>query len=200
MTVEPLDLLLECLSKGDVAAVEQVVADYEPYLRVLVRRSLPGPLRAKFDSLDIVQSVWVQVLQALREGTWQITDRARLRGLLVTVARRRLVSGYRRHRTALQREEPGATDLEGLPAPQEPRPSQVAQAGELWEKMLALCPPEHHEVLRLRRQGLLLAEIATRTGLHEGSVRRILRQLARQLALDQEPLAAEGHDPRGPVS
>jgi RNA polymerase sigma-70 factor (ECF subfamily) len=92
-------------------------------------------------------------------------------------------------------------DLEGVPAAHEPRPSEVAQAGELWERMLALCPPEHHEVLRLRRQGVLLTEIASRTGLHEGSVRRILRQLARQLALDQEPLAAgDGSDPRGPAS
>jgi RNA polymerase sigma-70 factor (ECF subfamily) len=182
MDVQPLDLLLERLTRGDMAAAEQVVADYEPYLRMLVRRSLPGPLRAKFDSIDVVQSVWVQVLHALRSGAWQITDRARLRALLVTVARRRLISRYRHHRTAVEREQPGGADLEGLPAPRQPRPSEVAQAGELWERMLALCPPEHHELLRLRRQGLLLDEIAARTGLHEGSIRRVLRRLARQLA------------------
>jgi RNA polymerase sigma-70 factor (ECF subfamily) len=50
--------------------------------------------------------------------------------------------------------------------------------------MLALCPPEYHEILHLKRQGLLLDEIANRTGLHEGSVRRILRRLARQLAFE----------------
>ncbi len=194
MDAEPLDRLLERLGQGDVAAAEQIVADYEPYLRMLVRRSLPAPLRAKFDSLDVVQSVWVHVLHAVRTGAWQVTDRARLRALLVTVARRRLVSRYRRHRAALEREEANGADPDGLPAPRQPRPSEVAQAGELWQRMLALCPPEHHELLRLRRQGLLLAEIAGRTGMHEGSVRRILRRLARQLALEQEPLAA-GSDP-----
>jgi RNA polymerase sigma factor (sigma-70 family) len=198
MSGEPLDLLLERLGRGDMAAVEQVVADYEPYLRMLVRHALPAPLRSKFDSLDVVQSVWVQVLRALREGAWEVTDRARLRALLVTVARRRLASGYRRHGPALEREERGGADLDGLPAPRQPRPSEVVQAGELWEKMLALCPPEHHELLRLRRQGLLLEEIAARTGMHEGSVRRVLRQLARQLALAQEPLAA-GPGERGPA-
>src|SRR5438067_11123475 len=101
MSVEPLDLLLETLNRGDQAAVERIVADYEPYLRVLVRRSLPAPLRTKFDSIDVVQSVWVHVLRALRDGTWQVTDRARLQALLVTVARRRLVSRYRHHRAAL---------------------------------------------------------------------------------------------------
>jgi RNA polymerase sigma-70 factor (ECF subfamily) len=46
-------------------------------------------------------------------------------------------------------------------------------------------------VLVLRREGLPLAEIAARTGLHEGSVRRILRRLARELALRAEPLTPE---------
>jgi RNA polymerase sigma-70 factor (ECF subfamily) len=190
MSTEPLDLLLERLREGDARAVEQIVADYEPYLRMLVRRSLPVPLRAKFDSLDVVQSVWVQVLRALREGAWEVTDRDRLRGLLVTVARRRLVSRYRHHATAVGLQQAGATEMDGVPAPRQARPSEEAQAGDLWEKMLALCPPEHHEVLRLRRQGLLLHEVAARTGLHEGSVRRILRQLARQLAVAQAPLPA----------
>ena len=48
--------------------------------------------------------------------------------------------------------------------------------------MLELCPPAHHELLRLKRQGLSLAEIAARTSLHEGSVRRILYDLARKVA------------------
>jgi RNA polymerase sigma-70 factor (ECF subfamily) len=188
MDVEPLDLLLERLARGDAAAAEQVLAAYEPYLRALVRRALPGRLRAKFDSIDVVQSVWVHVLRALRAGAWEVGDRARLRALLATVARRRLVSRYRHHRTALEREQPGGAEPDGLPAPHQARPSEVAQAGELWERMLALCPPEHHELLRLRRQGLLLDEIAARTGMHEGSVRRVLRRLARQLALEREPL------------
>jgi RNA polymerase sigma-70 factor (ECF subfamily) len=53
--------------------------------------------------------------------------------------------------------------------------------------MLALCPPAHHELLRLKRQGLGLAEIAARTGLHESSVRRILYNLASRYAESQEP-------------
>jgi RNA polymerase sigma-70 factor (ECF subfamily) len=188
MSTEPLDLLLEPLSRGDLVAVEQVVADYEPYLRALVRHALPGPLRARFDSLDVVQSVWLQVLRALREGAWEIPDRRRLLALLVKVTRRRLVSCCRHHAPSVEREQSWGGGLERLPAPGQPRPSEVAQAGELWERMLALCPPEHHELLRLRRQGLRLREVAARTGMHEGSIRRILRRLARQLALEQEPL------------
>ena len=45
-----------------------------------------------------------------------------------------------------------------------------------------LCPPAHREMLELKRQGIPLAEIAERTGLHESSVRRILYELAKRLA------------------
>jgi RNA polymerase sigma-70 factor (ECF subfamily) len=185
---EPLEMLLARLRGGDVAAAKEIVAEYETYLRLVVRRSLPRRLRAKFDSSDVVQSVWARALPALREGAWAIADRAQLRTLLVTVALRRLVSRYRHHRAAVEREQPGGADLEGLPETCMPRPSEVARANELWERMLALCPPEHHDLLRLRRQGLNLEEIASRTGMHEGSVRRVLRRLARQFVLRQEPL------------
>jgi RNA polymerase sigma factor (sigma-70 family) len=189
VSTEPLDVLLDRLREGDLSAAEEVFLAYEPYLRLVVRRYLPGRLRAKFDSIDVVQSVWVHVLHGLRSAVWRLTDRAHLRALLVTITRRRLVSRCRHHHAALSREQAGETDLEQLPASRQPRPSELAQAEELWQQMLALCPPTHHEVLHLKRQGLRLEEIATRTGLHEGSVRRILRGLARRLALQQEPIA-----------
>jgi RNA polymerase sigma-70 factor (ECF subfamily) len=190
MTAEPLDLLLDRLAHGDDQAAEQLLDDYGPYLRMVVRRHLPERLRAKFDSLDVVQSVWAHVLRGLRAGTWHFPDNAHLQALLVQVTRRRLVSRCRHHHSAVEHEQVGGPDLDALPAPVQPRPSEVAVAEELWVKMLALCPPAHQDVLRLRRQGLRLAEVAERTGLHEGSVRRILRGVARALALQEEPLAA----------
>jgi RNA polymerase sigma factor (sigma-70 family) len=185
---EPLEALLDELNQGNLSAAEQILTTYEPYLRMVVRRSLPGRLRAKFDSLDVVQSVWVHVLHGLRAARWQFLDTPHLQAFLVRVARRRLTSRLRHYRTALNREQPEEIDLDGLPAPTQPRPSEVAQANELWKTMLTLCPPEHHALLRLRRLGMPLVEVAAQTGLHEGSVRRILRRLARQLALERQPL------------
>jgi RNA polymerase sigma-70 factor (ECF subfamily) len=188
MTDEPLGALLEGLQTGDLEAVEQAFLAYEPYLRMAVRRQMPRQVQAKFDSGDIVQSVWAGLLQGFRNDRWHFASTAQLRAFLLTVTRNRLSDRLRQHHRALEREQPLASlGPDGLPSGQ-PRPSEIAQAGDLWDKMLALCPPDHHEVLRLRRQGLQLNEIAHRTGLHEGSVRRILRRLARQLAFDQEPL------------
>jgi RNA polymerase sigma-70 factor (ECF subfamily) len=188
MTAEPLELLLQGLASGDREAVERVFSNYEPYLRVVVRRHLPVGLRPKFDSVDVVQSVWACVLHGLRDSGWHFASAEQLRSFLVLVTRHRLTDRYRHYQRALDHEQPlEATPPDLLPASTQPRPSEFAQAEDLWEKMLALCPPEHHELLRLKRQGLPLAEIAARTGLHEGSVRRVLRQLARQLAFAPAP-------------
>jgi RNA polymerase sigma factor (sigma-70 family) len=187
------DDLLGQLSRGEVAAAEALFQAYTPYLRAIVRRQLSDRLRAKFDSADVVQSVWVQVVHRLRRDGWQVGDEGQLRALLATIARRRLVSRARRHLHAS--DTGGSSDvLDSVPEAYNPRPSEAVQADELWARMLALCPPEHHDVLRLRREGLSLVEIAAHTGLHEGSVRRLLRRLFRELALGEQPLAASEPD------
>jgi RNA polymerase sigma-70 factor (ECF subfamily) len=183
MESESLDTLLEKLQNGEDAAAERVFRDFEPYLRSLVRGRLTPPLRSKFDSMDVVQCVWGDVVQGFRAGRWEFKDRDQLRAFLARVTYRHFINQCRRHTAALKREEPLRTDdaLEGHASVQ-PRPSEVAQADELWEKMGKLCPLAYREVLELRRQGLSAAEIAGRVGLHEGSVRRILYDLAKRLA------------------
>ena len=183
MSDEHLDELIQRLNDGDIDAAERAFLAYEPYLRMAVRRQLNGPLRSKLDSMDIVQSVWADVLCGFREAGWRFADRAHLRAFLTRVACNRLIDRRRQHHRALEREQP-LTEIspKDLPRSSQPRPSEVAQVHELWERMLENCPPAHHEILQLRRQGLPLTEIASRSGLHEGSVRRILYKLARRLA------------------
>jgi RNA polymerase sigma factor (sigma-70 family) len=196
MSAEPLDRLLEQLNSGDAAAAEQVFRTYEPYLRMLVRRQIRPPLRAKFDSMDIVQSVWADVLEGVQDAGWHFEDRTRLRAFLVRLTRNRFLDRCRKHRKALALEEP-LSDV--LPSDaivsDQPRPSEVAQRNEMWDRMVALCPPAHHELLRMKSQGLSLAEIAAKTGLHESSVRRILYDLARRFAAAQERSASFPGEP-----
>jgi RNA polymerase sigma-70 factor (ECF subfamily) len=196
MAADPLDALLAKLCSGDVVAAEQVFRAYEPYLRKVVRRQLPPRLRAKFDSVDVVQSVWADLLDGFRGTGWRFADVAQLRTFLYKVTRHRFIDRVRQHRTALSREQPlEATDPEQLPPSPQPAVSDVMQADDLWEQMLALCPPAYHELLRYKRDGLPMAEIVARTGLHEGSVRRILRNLARQMACRQQTAASGGRQP-----
>jgi RNA polymerase sigma-70 factor (ECF subfamily) len=140
-------------------------------------------LRAKFDSVDVVQSVCGDVFAAFREGGMRFGSAAQLRAFLVRATRNRFIDRVRQHQTAARLEQPlGDSDAAGSPASPQPRPSEAAAADEMWDRLLALCPPAHHELLRLRRRGASTAEIAAQVGMHEGSVRRILRELSLRLA------------------
>lgn len=175
---ELLSELLQRLSQGDSEAAGQVFVAYLPYLRKVIRRQLPAQLRSKLDSLDILQSAWTDVLAGLGKSGWNFESPAQLQSFLVRVMRNRCIDRSRQHRRPLELEEPLADQ------PIESRqssPGDIAQANELWDRLWALCPPEYREVLRLKREGASAADIAAATGLHEGSVRRILRQLANRL-------------------
>ena len=194
---EQLEALVADLNRGDERAIQQAFRAYEPYLRMVIRRQLPSSLRARVDSCDILQSVWADLLPGFRRGGWQFPDAARLRSFLVRATRNRLIDRQRQHGPGLDRQRSLGGDLHDLPAPEAERASQQVQAGDLWERMLASCPPSHREVLRLKREGRTSAEIAARVGLHEASVRRILCDLARRLGIEAKsgPAAA----PRPPV-
>lgn len=177
-----LDVLLDRLRHGDETAVEEIFRIYEPYLRLVAQRHLTTAMRAKLDSLDIIQSVWLQLLQDFRKGGWCFTDAGHLKAYLTKVTRNRLIDRFRHHRAALELEEHlPDSDEERLPPTTHPRPSQAAQAQELWLQIHALCSPGQIEIVQLRQQGLKVDEIAARTGLHPSSVRRILYDLARRL-------------------
>jgi RNA polymerase sigma-70 factor (ECF subfamily) len=186
MSADALDELIDRLNEGDASAAERAFLAYEPYLRMAVRRRLSGRLRSKLDSMDIVQSVWADVLGGFRDAGWRFTDRAQLRAFLVRIARNRLIDRHRQLHRALEHEQALAdTSADDLPLAQGPRPSEIAQGNELWTRLLEQCAPVHREILVLRREGLLLTEIAARTGLHEGSIRRILYELAERLSVSR---------------
>ncbi len=180
-----IELILERLNSGDDEAAREVFVAFEPYLRKVVRRQLPAELRVKFDSQDVVQSVWCDLLVCFRQRGTHFASAAQLRAFLLRATRNRFIDRVRQHGTSVKRERPiewsePRSNLTALL----PRPSQVAEAGELWARLLRLCPAGHHEVLRLRRDGCTLDEISRQTGLHEGSVRRILRSLVVRLAVE----------------
>jgi len=176
--------MIERLNRGDERAARDVFETYGPYLRMVVRRRLTSPLRTKLDSEDIVQSVWADLLDVFREGGDRFPDAEKLRAFLVRATCNRLIDRHRQHATSLRREHSSSdVPFEIFAAGKDDRPSEAIQADELWERMVATCPPAHRELLRMKRDGLPLAEIAARSGLHPSSVRRIFYDLARRLGV-----------------
>jgi RNA polymerase sigma-70 factor (ECF subfamily) len=183
----PLEVLLHRLSGGDAEAAQRVFLDYEPYLRMVVRRQLTPALRVRFDSLDIVQSIWADLLSGFQAGRWRFTSPAQLRAFLVKVTRNRLIDRARQEQTSLRLEQRVGEDLRELAPARPARAGEDLEADEVWQRLLALCPAQHRGLLELKRQGLPLAEIAARAGLHPGSVRRVLYDLAARLAEGEPP-------------
>src|SRR5215468_6195023 len=109
MPMDSLEALLEQLNSGDHAAAEQVFLAYEPYLRKVVRRLLPAELRAKFDSMDVVQSMYGDVLVAFRAGGMRFTSAGQLRAFLIRATRNRFIDRVRQHQTAARRERSRGT-------------------------------------------------------------------------------------------
>ena len=180
MSDECLHDLLEKPEGCDPSVAEALFLAYEPYLRMVVRRQMTPRLRTRFDSHDVIQSVWTDTLLKARDGgALKLPEPPRLRAFLTRLVLNRFVDFYRRHRTSLDRERPlSATEERNIPATRSDRPSEVLQADELWNYLLRICPPAHHDLLRMKTHGAPLAEIAHHTGLHESSVRRILYELA----------------------
>lgn len=178
-----LDDLVERLRDGDVAAGEQLIRAYEPYLRMIVRRRISAALRPKFDSIDIVQSIWADVFQRFGDGEWDFADANKLRAFLATVARNRFIDRSRHHLRGDKYINSYDNEfLDELPI----AATNEIPVVDLWDRLLAVCPPGHRELLELKREGFSLEEIANKTGLHKSSVRRIIYELARRLAAEEE--------------
>src|SRR6516162_8865066 len=105
MTAAPLDDLLTRLCSGDMDAAQQVFLTYEPYLRKVVRRQLTSRLRTRFDSMDIVQSVWRDLYDGFCHAGWRFESTAQLQAFLVKVTRNRFIDRCRKHSASLDREE-----------------------------------------------------------------------------------------------
>jgi RNA polymerase sigma-70 factor (ECF subfamily) len=186
MNADPLDDLLERLCQGDAQAAEQVFVAYEPYLRLVVRRLLPAQLRSKFDSQDVVHSIWADLLTGFRDSGWRFQDAAHLRAFLVKATCNRFLDRVRSHKSAVAHEQPlDAEHLQEAMAASDPRPSELAQAKDLWDQMLKVCPEAHQPLLELRRQGCSIEDIAAKTGYHPSSVRRIFYDIAHRLAFQK---------------
>jgi RNA polymerase sigma factor (sigma-70 family) len=191
MMNDSLEALLVRLNSGDERAVEQMFIAFEPYMRMVIRRRISGPLRAKFDSGDIVQSVWADFVRGLHQSNWKFENLDQLRAFLVKMTRNRFVDRLRNHRESLRREIAMIDEtVDVVPVDRNPRVSEDFYAGELWQQMVDACPPAHYELLTMKRQGASIAQIAERTQLHEGSVRRILYDIARRVSRQRQNAAS----------
>src|SRR4051812_37269179 len=91
--------LIARVRTGDRRAAEELVRQYEPVIRMEVRRQMRDPrLRRAFDSLDVCQSVLGSFFFRASLGQYDLDDPAEVVKLLVGMARNKVAFQVRKER------------------------------------------------------------------------------------------------------
>lgn len=184
-------IFLARISAGDQDAARELLTRYEAEVRLVVRRQLPRLLRSRFDSLDFMQSVWGSFFRRVRGEPAEFEDSRHLVAFLARAAKNKVIDEYRKagsKKGDMHREEPLWADGERpreLPAAGD-TPSQLAEAQEMFGRLLDMLPQDKHHLLELKAQGLSSREIGIRLGISERTVQRVLEDLRRRTETSED--------------
>jgi RNA polymerase sigma factor (sigma-70 family) len=167
---------------GDPAAWEALFRACYPKVVRVVRRKLNRSMRSLYDSTDFASDVMKSL--AANIGQLQFASMESLLAFLAQVAEKKVIDEYRRRHTLkrdITRERPildGGPDSGPVQVPSDdPTASQLAQANEFQERLLADLGDTERTIIELKRQGYSTADIADQTGWNIRKVQRFLKDL-----------------------
>jgi RNA polymerase sigma-70 factor (ECF subfamily) len=177
---------------GDEAAATQLVREYEPVIRRVVRIQLRDRrMRRVLDSMDICQSVLRSFFIRAALGQYELTTPQELLNLLSTVARYKLADQVKQHRREcrdVRRVESGSPEDRAIAAVASSPSEQAANRELLHEFRKRLSDDERH-LADQRALGHGWAEIAAATGGSPDGLRkkldRAIDRIGRELGLEE---------------
>lgn len=180
--------LLDRAAAGDPMAIDALVAQYEPKVRIVARVLLGPALRPYLDSTDLAQSVHLSILSGLRNQRFRFEKPDDLIGLAVTVVRRKAAKHWRHLQRQRRLSGDGAArsnaDLPGVLAALSAGGTDPAAEAAYRDQLAHLCrhldDTERH-ILDLRLDGFTPAEIADRIGVGRVALRVRLTRLRQRL-------------------
>jgi RNA polymerase sigma factor (sigma-70 family) len=170
--------LLDACRRRESGAAAELVHRYLPHVQAAVRRRLAVGMRARFDSVDFAQDVWLSFFRAAIDRA-DIADEASLIAYLSQMARLKVAEEHR-HQTARKvglGRESSLVEAAAAPAGREPTPSAAVLADDEWERLTARLPERERQMLRMLREGHSHADAAAAFGLSEKTVQRLLRRV-----------------------
>jgi len=187
------DELIARARAGDQAAWDELFHRCYPKVIRVVRRKLDRPMRSLYDSTDFASDAMKSL--AANFNRLDFTSLGSLIAFLAQAAEQKVIDEYRRRHTLkrdITRERAlvtsDGTDIKPMAvASADPTASQVAQASEIRERLMAGQDEMERTVIELRRLGYTNNEIAVETGWNIRKVQRFLKDL-------QESLQPEGDD------
>ena len=185
--------LMNRVKAGDADAATELVRHYEPEIRLEVRvrlRVQDGRVRRLLDSMDITQSVLASFFTGVAVGRFMPRHPKQLLGLLITMARNKLltqVRDQRRQRRDIRRMQPIEAAGPDLAAGGE-TPSQFVAADELLTEFRRRFSDEERQLAERRGLGQAWTEIAEALGgTADGrrkQLERAFARISRELNLD----------------
>ncbi len=183
--------LLRRVRAGDPTAATRLVQEYEPLIRREVRLMLDDSrLIRLFDSMDIVQSVMSSFFVRMVGGQYDLDSPHRLLGLLVAMARNKVISTSRRQLAQKRdghRREASPERLELAPA-HDDSPSQAVSMSELVACCRLEMSSDEQQVAELRSQDHSWEQVAGLLGGTADSRRvqmsRAIERISRKFGLD----------------
>jgi RNA polymerase sigma-70 factor (ECF subfamily) len=177
------DALIARARSGDQAAWEALFRTCYPKVIRVVRRKLDHPMRSLYDSTDFVSDVMKSL--AANFERLDFPSMGSLIAFLAQAAEQKVIDEYRRRHTLkrdITRERALAasdgTDVKPMTlVSDDPTASQVVQADEARERLLARQDELERTVIELRHEGYTNVEIAERTGWNIRKVQRFLKDL-----------------------
>lgn len=195
LSIVAFDELMSRVQAGDPDAAAELVRHYEPDIRMEVRvrlRVQDGRVRRMLDSMDVTQSVLASFFAGIAAGRFAPQNPQQLLGLLVAMARNKLLSkvrDQRRQRRDARRGESFDAARHDIADLQE-SPSQIVSKQELLGEFRKRLSAEERRLADLRGDGQPWTEIAARLGgTAEGrrkQLERAFARIARELNLDEE--------------
>lgn len=180
------DLLLAAARSGDETAMQRLIQQYEPELRIVARHRLGPALRPHLDTIDLVQSVHRSLLIGLRAARFDISSPENLIALAVTIVQRKAAKHWR-HLKRQQRLS-GHDDSQGdlletmlsLRAERDDVTDGVATR-ELLAQWLKDVDPVERRLIELRLEGHSTVEVAQILDLDPDVLRVKLSRLRKRM-------------------
>ncbi len=180
-TQSEFEHLMQRVRDGSQDAAWQLLQNYGPHVRRVVRRTLRPEMRSRFDSIDFAQAVWASFFAQVKKFS-EANDPRQLIAMLVAIAKHKVIDEMRRQMDASKRNISRECRLDEYdeslvhPVRRQPTPSEFAIARERWSHMLADKPARDQEILRLRFNGETQRSIAEMLNVSERTVQRVLEK------------------------
>jgi RNA polymerase sigma factor (sigma-70 family) len=162
---------LEILRSGDAEAVDQLLGEFDPFMRRAIRlRLFDRRARRVVDTADILQSLLKDFLERERtDASGAAVEK--LEAYLAAAARYKVASKVRKEK----RRAANLSDI-AEPASREPSSCQQVEDREQIETLRSRLDDRHRRLLDLSAQGMTWRQIADEIGGHPDTLRIDLRR------------------------